>query len=148
MCPWPPAGFNEPNSAIVRLYADYRTAEREYYRRTRLYPAHHLVVLRRPIVERHPWIVRTLHAVFKQARERSEANHRVLHESSPWVLADLEEQTALMGADFQPYGYRENRHMVAAFCAEQLAQGLIPKPLDPDALFADFLALTGSGSSG
>ena len=67
----------------------------------------------------------------------------MLHESSPWVLADLEEQSALMGSGFQPYGYRdrENREMVAAFCAEQLAQGLIARPLDPDALFADFLAV-------
>jgi hypothetical protein len=84
----------------------------------------------------------------KQARDLSEANHRVLHESSPWLLADLEEQTALMGPGFQPYGYRENRDMVATFCAEQLAQGLIAAPLNPDTLFADFVALTGSGASG
>ena len=148
MCPWPPAGFDQSGSAIVRLYADYRTAERDYYRRTRIFPAHHLVVLKRPVVERHPRIVPNLYTALKQARDRSEANHRVLHEASPWLLADLEEQTALMGADFQPYGYRENRDMVATFCAEQLAQGLIPKPLDPDALFADFVALTGSGASG
>ncbi|MGH7267877.1 MAG: hypothetical protein ACREMB_23925 [Candidatus Rokuibacteriota bacterium] len=53
-----------------------------------------------------------------------------------------------MGAGFRPHGYRENREMVAAFCAEQLAQGLIPAPLDPDALFADFLALTEAGRPG
>jgi len=28
--------------------------------------------------------------------------------------------------------------MVAAFCEEQCAQGLIAKPLDPDLLFHDF----------
>ncbi len=32
--------------------------------------------------------------------------------------------------------------MVAAFCEEQLAQGLIRQPLDPDAVFADFTRLT------
>ena len=43
-----------------------------------------------------------------------------------------------MGPEFKPYGYRENRAMVAAFCEEQFAQGLIARPLDPDALFSDF----------
>jgi 4,5-dihydroxyphthalate decarboxylase len=150
MAPWPPREFDASRSSLARLYTDYRTAEREYYRRTRIFPAHHLVVVRRPLADRHPWVVPRLYDALVRARERSEANHRVLHESSPWVLADLEEQQALMGADFQPYGYRDhqNRAMVAAFCAEQLAQGLIVAPLDPDTLFADFLALTDSRPSG
>ena len=80
--------------------------------------------------------VRCVHIV--QARARSEQSHRVLHESSPWLLADLEEQDALMGKGFRPYGYRENRPMVAAFCDEQAGQGLISRPLDPDELFSDF----------
>jgi len=125
------------------LYENYRSAEQDYYRRTRLFPAHHLVVLKRALVEAHPWVVPPLYAAFRAARARSEANHRVLHESSPWLLADLEEQTRVMRPGFQADGYRENRAMVAAFCVEQHAQGLIPAPLDPDALFAEFERLTG-----
>ena len=143
MCPWPPRAFHEPASGMTRLYVDYRTAERDYYRRTGIYPAHHVVVLRREVVEQHPWLAGSVFTAFVRARERSEENHRVLHESSPWLLADLEEQDALMGAGFKPYGYRENRAMVAAFCEEQFAQGLIREPLHPDALFADFERLTG-----
>lgn len=138
MSPWPARPFHEPDSRLVRLYEDYRAAERAYYQRTRLFPAHHIVVLRRPLVEEHPWVVGRLYRAFVEARVRSVANHRVLHESSPWILADLEDQEALMGCDFSPYGYRENRPMVEAFCREQHAQGLIEEPLDPDTLFADF----------
>jgi 4,5-dihydroxyphthalate decarboxylase len=141
MAPWPPAGFYDPDSRLTRLYEDYRAAERDYYRRTGIYPGHHVVALRRTVVERHPGVVPALYAAFRQAWERADANRRVLHESSPWVLADLEEQTALMGRDFQAYGHRENRKMVTAFCDEQLAQGLLRTPLDPGALFADFDAL-------
>jgi 4,5-dihydroxyphthalate decarboxylase len=143
MCPWPPRAFYEAGSGITRLYVDYRGAEREYYRRTGIYPAHHVVALRRELVARHPWIVGSVFRAFLQARERSEQSHRVLHESSPWLLADLEEQVALMGTGFKPYGCRENRAMVAAFCEEQFAQGLIRKPLNPDALFAEFERLAG-----
>ena len=138
MCPWPPAGFYDEGSQITRLYEDYRSAEREYYRQTKIWPAHHVIVLRRELVDQHPWVLRSLYTAFTEARRRSEANHRVLHESSPWILADLEEQAALMGPEFQPYGAAENRHMIAAFCEEQFAQGLISEPIDPDAIFADF----------
>jgi len=138
MCPWPPRAFHEPGSRIIRLYRDYRSAEREYYRRTGIYPAHHIVALRKELIAEHRWIVASVFNAFVQARARSEQSHRVLHESSPWLLADLEEQDALMGKGFRPYGYRENRAMVAAFCDEQAAQGLIGRPLDPNELFSDF----------
>lgn len=145
MCPWPPRGFDDPRSGIRRLYRDFRSAEREYYRRTKIYPGHHVVALRRAFFDRHPGAAMPIFRAFAQARERSEHNHRVLHETSPWVLADLEDQTALMGPDFRPYGYGENRAMVAAFCEEQFAQGLIAEPLNPDLLFADFESLPGAG---
>jgi 4,5-dihydroxyphthalate decarboxylase len=147
MCPWPPRAYREPGSKITRLYADYREAEREHYRRTKIFPAHHLVALRRELVERHPWIAGSLFRAFERARDRSDKNHWVLAESSPWLLADLEEQAALMGTDFHPYGYRENRAMVAAFCDEQFAQGLIQEHLSPDAVFADFVRLVEEGGT-
>jgi 4,5-dihydroxyphthalate decarboxylase len=143
MCPWPPRAYREPGSQMTRLYADYRAAEREYYLRTKIFPAHHLVGLRRALVERHPWVVGSLFRAFERARDQSDTNHWVLAESSPWLLADLEEQTTLMGAGFKPYGFRENRAMVAAFCEEQFAQGLIQQPLSPEAVFADFVRLVG-----
>ena len=142
MCPWPPRGFDDPGSGIRRLYEDYRSVEREYYRRTRIYPGHHVIVLRRPFAERHPAAVGAIFRAFVRAYAVSEHHHRVLHETSPWILVDLEEQSRLMGPDYRPYGYQENRAMVAAFCDEQFAQGLIPEPLDPDALFREFELLT------
>ena len=143
MCPWPPRAFYAAESGIARLHPDYRAAERDYYRRTGIFPGHHVVVLRREVAERNPWIAGSVFRAFVQARERSEQRHRVLHESSPWLLADLEEQAALMGTGFKPYGYRENHAMVAAFCEEQFAQGLIREPLSPDAVFSDFEELSG-----
>ena len=145
MCPWPPRGFDDPASRTRRLYEDYRRVEREYYQTTRIWPGHHVIVLRRAFAERHPAATGAIYRAFVRAREVSEHQHRVLHETSPWVLADLEEQSALMGAAFRPYGYRENQPMVAAFCEEQFAQKLISEPLDPDALFRDFESLTAGG---
>ena len=139
MCPWPPEGFYDEGSQITRLYEDYRTAEREYYRRTGIHPAHHIMVLRRELVDQNPWVVRSVYTALDESRKRSEKTRWALTETTPWLLAELEETTALIGADFQPYGLGEaNRHMIAAFCEEQLAQHLVSEPLDPGAVFADF----------
>lgn len=146
MCPWPPRGFDDPHSRIRRLYSDYRSVEREYYRRTGIYPGHHVIALRRAFFDRHPGAAVPIFRAFARAHEMSDRRHRVLHETSPWVLADLEEQSVLMGPEFRPHGYRENRAMVAAFCEEQFAQRLIGDPLDPDLLFADFESLPGGAA--
>jgi 4,5-dihydroxyphthalate decarboxylase len=141
---WTPEGFYDAGGPFRRLLEDYRTAEQEHYRRTRLFPAHHLVVLRREVVDPHPEVVRAVYGAFVAARARAGDNRWKLHESSPWLLEDLEAQARVMGPGFEPYGLGpENRRMVARFCEEQHAQGLIARPLDPEAVFAEFEALAG-----
>jgi 4,5-dihydroxyphthalate decarboxylase len=139
---WTPDGFYEPGGPLRRFFEDYRAAEQAHYRRTRIFPAHHLVVLKRDVVDRHPESVRLVYQAFGAARVRAAENRWKLHESSPWLLDDLEAQARLMGRDFDPYGLgSENRRMIARFCEEQHAQGLISRPLDPDSVFAEFQSL-------
>lgn len=52
MSPVPPRGFYERDSPIVRLFPDYRRAEREYFHRTGLFPVIHILGLRRETFER------------------------------------------------------------------------------------------------
>ena len=40
------------NPDIVRLYPDYRAAEMEYYKRTKIFPIMHTVVIRSDVHER------------------------------------------------------------------------------------------------
>jgi len=100
-------------------------------------------VLRRALVDEHPWAARNLYAALALAHEHAARTRRLLHESSAWLLAELEEEAELLGRDFEPYGVRGNRAMIAAFCEEQSVQGLVPRRLDPDEVFADFERLTG-----
>jgi 4,5-dihydroxyphthalate decarboxylase len=139
---WTPPGLHDPDGPLARLIEDYPVAERAYYRRTRLFPAHHIVVLRREVWDRHPWLGRAVFAGFAAAHAHAAAARWTLHESSLWLLADLEAQRRLMGPGYEAYGVRtaENRAMVARFCEEQLAQGLIARPVDPASVFAEFEA--------
>jgi hypothetical protein len=48
---------------------------------------------------------------------------------------------ALLGTDWQPSGVTPNKAAIAALCDEELAQGLVDRPLDPETVFAEFDAV-------
>lgn len=138
MIPIPPAGFYEPDSPIVRLLPDYRAAEQEYMAKVGFWPAHHIVALRRDLFEREPWVAKSLYDAFDRSKQLWEAKRLEYAETSPWLLADMEEAATLIGRDWQPYGVEPNRPMIEYFSGEQYEQGLMDERLDPDAAFADF----------
>jgi 4,5-dihydroxyphthalate decarboxylase len=144
VCPWPPAGFYEPGSPVRRLYPDFARVEQAYFQRTGIYPGHHIIVLRRDLVEAHPQVVTSIYQAFDQARQATESGFRAIAEILPWLLDEIERDTRLMGHDLHPYGLEPNRQMIAAFCHEQVAQELTTTRLDPAAVFDEFEALTRS----
>jgi 4,5-dihydroxyphthalate decarboxylase len=141
MIPFPPRGFFARDSPIVHLFRDYRTVERAYFARVGYCPGIHVAALRRSVFERDPTIAVRLYAAFEESKRRWREDRRRLADTTPWVLMELEETAALLGEDWQPYGIEPNRAMLATFCEEQLAQGLVSRPLDPDTAFADYQAI-------
>lgn len=138
MCPFPPKGFGEPDSPIVRLFPDYQRSELEYARNVGFCPAHHLLAIRREIFESDPWIARELYRAFDRSKAAWQRTRVALYDTSPWLLADLEAAAQLFGGDWQPFGIEPNRVMLDTLCAEQYDQGLIPEPIDGPGAFAEF----------
>jgi 4,5-dihydroxyphthalate decarboxylase len=138
MCPHPPNGFYAPRSPFARLIPDYRRVEQDYYQRTRIYPTHHIVGIRRQLFESEPGLARSLFTALDASQQRWQAGRRELTETSPWLLADIEDATALMGADWCPNGIEANRHVIQALCEEESAQGLVSNPIEADSVFAEF----------
>ncbi|MDR7419175.1 MAG: hypothetical protein QN178_09735 [Armatimonadota bacterium] len=141
MCPFPPQGFYDAGSPIVRLIPDYRAAEREYYARKGIYPAHHIVGLRRETFERAPHVAVAIYQALDRARILWQQRRLFMAELTPWTLAEIEDTMATLGADWQPSGVTANARVIAALCEEELAQGLIDRPLDPSTVFAEFDAV-------
>lgn len=137
-----PRELYEPNSPIVRLFPDFRTAEQEYYRRTGIFPAHHIIGIRRDLFDREPRVARGLYTVLDQSKSRWQESRRKLAETTPWLQADIEDATAMIGHDWSPNGVEPNRKMIQTLCDELLAQDLLAKPLAAAAVFAEFEAAT------
>jgi 4,5-dihydroxyphthalate decarboxylase len=138
-----PKEFYEPNSPIVRLIPDYRRAEQEYLRRTGIYPAHHIVGIRSELFDREPWVARSLYLALDESKRRWQESRRKLTDTTPWVQADVEESTALIGQDWSPSGVEPNRKTIQTLCDELHAQGLVAQPIDSAIVFREFERVMG-----
>ena len=124
---------------VVRLFPDYRAREQDYFRRTRIFPIMHLVVIRNDVYERHPFVATSLYNAFCAAKDRAREKMRfsgTLRYMLPWLPADIEELDALFGGDYWPYGVEPNRPTLEALVSYMAEQGLIPHPIPIEALFA------------
>jgi 4,5-dihydroxyphthalate decarboxylase len=135
-----PSVFDAAQGPIVRLFADYRTAERDYFQRTQVVPGLHIIRVREQSIDGHRWVLRSLYEAFEGSKSLSQSYHRDFAETTPWLLAELEETMALLGPDWWPNGVAPNERMIQAFCDEQLQQGMISSAIDTSSIFADFEA--------
>ncbi len=123
---------------VVRLFPDYRAREKDYFRRTLIFPIMHLVVIRNDIYERHPFVATSLYNAFCAAKDLARKKMRfpgTLRYMLPWLPADLEEIDEVFGGDCWPYGVEPNRPTLEALVTYMAEQGLIAEPIPIEKLF-------------
>jgi 4,5-dihydroxyphthalate decarboxylase len=134
-----PSTFLHGSGSVRRLFEDYFEIERNYYRKTRIFPIMHTVVIRRDIHEKHPWVAQSLYKAFLGAQR--EAYHNLEETGAlkcmlPWLNQHFEDTRKLMGEDFWPYGFGPNVHVLDTFLRYSHEQGLSRRQLKPHELFA------------
>jgi 4,5-dihydroxyphthalate decarboxylase len=134
-----PRRYHPVDGPIVRLFADIRSIERDYFRATGMFPPQHLVVIKRPVWEAHKWIARSLTDAFTRATDMFDKAQRGFPYVSPWLDAELEETEALMGADFHAEGFERNRATIEVFSEQARALGIIGRRITAEEYFAEYL---------
>jgi 4,5-dihydroxyphthalate decarboxylase len=133
-----PSSFRAHDAKVRRLFDDFVAVERDYYRRTHIFPIMHTVVIRRDVYERHPWVAQSLFKAFGAAQRETYADFdqtAAYKAMLPWLIAHVEDARREMGGDFWPYGLEPNRHVLATFLRYAVDQGLAKRALQPDELF-------------
>ena len=134
-----PSTFYSMPDAVKRLFPEYVQVEREYYRRTRIFPIMHVVAIRRELYEANRWIAMSLYKAFVESQRRA---YRSLRETAahkammPWLVANVEDAVREFGEDWWPYGFHGNRHALDTFLRYHHEQGLSPRRLQPEHMFA------------
>jgi 4,5-dihydroxyphthalate decarboxylase len=122
-----------------RLFPDYRAVEAEYWKKTRIFPIMHVLVMKRAVYERDRWIAMNLFKAFDEARKRSMARVRefgLSHLPVAWMPDHTKQWISLAGDDFWPYGIEPNRPSLEAFFQYAYEQGVAKKRLTLEDVFA------------
>ena len=134
-----PHAFLKGEASIARLFAANKDEEIAYYKKTGIFPIMHVTLIKRELVDRHPWVPNTLMKAFNQAKEI--AYRRILNPRNvalAWVRNALEEQIAILGPDPWEFGLtdknRKNLETLQRYCAQQ---GIVRQERPLEDLFID-----------
>ena len=134
----PSTFYSEPDK-VKRLFPDYLEREHEYYRRTKIFPIMHTVVIRRDVYQANPWIAQALLKAFQKAKDTTMEGLKQTHVMAtmlPWQVAHVEEARREMGEDWWPYGVEPNRKVLETFLRYHHEQGLSKRRFAPEEIFA------------
>lgn len=134
-----PSTFYREPGKVRRLFTNFVDVEKAYFGRTGIFPIMHIVAIRREIYERHRWVAQALFKAFVAAQRQCYEDLLVsasLKTMLPWQIAAVEETIATMGEHWWPYGIDENRKALETFLRYHNEQGLSPKRLVIEDLFA------------
>jgi 4,5-dihydroxyphthalate decarboxylase len=134
-----PSTFVARPKDVRRLFENYVEIERAYYRKTKIFPIMHTVVIRRDIYLAHPWTAQSLYKAFSESQRRiyeGIQDTAALKVMLPWLRSHVEELWREMGMDWWPYGFQSNRHVLETFLRYHYEQGLSKRRLRPEELFA------------
>ena len=134
-----PSTFSAQPDKVKRLFPDYVEKEKEYFRKTKIFPIMHTVVIRRDVYAKNPWVAQSLYKAFASAKAKAYETYNqtaALPAMLPWLVAHVEDTKREMGEDWWPYGIEANRHVLDTFLRYHHEQGLSKKRLAPEELFA------------
>ena len=133
-----PLSFRRGAPNVKRLFPNYIEMEKDFYKRTQIYPIMHTVVIRRDIYERDPWIAMSMYKALCQAKDyacRWIMEGGSAKVTSAWLQPLIEEEQSIIGKDWFPYGILKNRPTLDAMLEYIYEQGLAHRRLKIEDLF-------------
>jgi 4,5-dihydroxyphthalate decarboxylase len=118
------------------LFPDRAAEGRRYYAKTGIYPINHTVVVRRALMEQHPWIGLNLYAAFAAARAEVLRAGSVALASHFETGAVGEDVRRALAADPMAYGIEATRKVLETIAEYVHAQGLTDRRVKIEEVFA------------
>ncbi len=138
IAPITPKAFEEGHPKIRQLFRDPPAAEKEYFKKTGVFPIMHAIAIRKDVVEADPGLPMAVFDMYNQAKQQAYANMETstaLKVTLPWVAQELEDTRALMGEDFWRYGIEANRKELELVMRYTDEQGLVKRHVRFEEMF-------------
>lgn len=125
-----------PPSVATWMFPDRVAETTRRFDEVGFIPANHCIVVRRALVEQHPWLALNIYEAFKESKKRYEemlVASLTLHHSLGYAGFISEGEIV---TDLYPYGVTENKVMLETLTAESHRQGLTSQPVALEQIFA------------
>jgi ABC-type nitrate/sulfonate/bicarbonate transport system substrate-binding protein len=142
-----PQAMFDRSPKVARLFPDYQSVERDYYRRTGIFPQMHVIAIRRELAS-EPGLAQAVYRAFSEAKElvqqkyRDDAVKQHMSVVTPWFSALFDQNRRLLGEDWWPYGVGANRKAIDTFLRYHHEQGLSKRLLTSEDIFVPELLHT------
>jgi len=133
-----PKAFQEGHPKVARLFPDSRKTERDYFKKTGIFPIMHAVAVRKDVIAAHPWLPKAVFDAYSQAKQLTYEAIKLtawFKTSLPWIAQEAEETRQLMGENYWPYAIEPNRKALNALLQFSYEQGLAKRKLKIEELF-------------
>jgi len=139
--------------SVKRLFPNFREVELAYYRKTKIFPIMHTLVLRKALYDANPWLAVSLYRAFTRARDLAQRHMYdtdALTVSLPWVIDEIERSREIAW-DYSIEGSRPTLEALVQYLDEQQ---LTRRRVDVAELFAPNVSpalghyLSATGESG
>ena len=133
-----PKAFLDGNPKIKRLFPDFSAAEKDYFKKTGLFPIMHVVAIRTDSIKANPGLPKAVFEMYSKAKQKAYADLETttsLKVTLPWVTQEFEDTRKLMGKNYWPYGIEANRKELEAVMRYTHEQGLVKRRLKFEELF-------------
>jgi 4,5-dihydroxyphthalate decarboxylase len=120
------------------LFADPKAEAVRFFKKTGVFPPHHITVIRESIVQKHPWVATSLLEAFEKAKKLAMEQFYSRPPSMLMFGRELvREQRATFGDDPYVYGVRANANAVDMFQTFCVEQGLIEQKLPLEVIYPE-----------
>ncbi len=131
----------EKSPKVGRLFEDYETVERDYYRQTGIFPIMHAVVVKRELAAEAPELVKAVYRGFCDAKDQMAEQYvkgmtfNNMTVMLPWLTKLIGDNRELLGEDWWPYGVKANRAALDAILRYHHEQGLTQRRFEIEDVF-------------
>jgi len=121
---------------LKTLFPDPLAEGVRFYRKSGIYPINHGMVIRSALAEKHPWAVLNLYKAFEAANElanQQRMEHIDYHAAAGLLSPDCAKALRM---PIIRHGIKANRHILEAAASYSLEQGLTPRLMKLQEIFA------------
>ncbi len=133
----PKDGWDAPkvDATYRELFDNVEQCEAEWFRKTKIYPTHGLIVVKDSVLAEHPWVAKSLFKAFSQAKDLYLARL-----NAGDIKTDTDRNYAALSkivGDPLPYGVKANLPAIEALIKYCFQQGLLPRHYAVGDMFVD-----------